>query len=956
MHPSRLIRVAAACVLSISGIAFSAASSLAQSTATPQARITAAIDSSSRTALAGSRSSQAIAANDVGAVPVSTKLTGMTLVFSRTPAQQADLDTLVAAQQNPSSPLYHQWLTPAQFGARFGVAASDIAATEAWLQQQGFTIDSVANSLDRIRFSGTAALVASAFGAPLHYFKSGTETHFAPANDLTVPTALASSVLAITNLSDYRPHSHVKLRGSQPNLTSGQTGNYFMSPLDVATIYDINAAYSAGYTGANQTIVIVGQSAVNASDITAFQSAIGLPAKVPTMVLMPGTGASAFSPGDESESDIDLEYSSSIAKGANIYFVYTGNGTNVGVFDALQYAIDNDLAPILSASYGGCETSLDTGSYNSLNGILSQAATQGQTFIVSAGDSGSTVCYANGDNSLTTAQQEALAVDFPASSQYATALGGTEFPTADLTSTYWKSANGSDVIGSALSYIPEEVWNDDLAAIQSTQSLSSGGGGTSTYTPRPSWQASFPGIPSGSFRLVPDISLDSSNYNAPYVLCSSDTTAWASEQDSSCTAGLRDSSSQDFTLAGGTSFAAPIFAGMVAIINQAKGYSSGQSVIAPELYALASNANTYSLDFHDVTSGTNACNAGSAYCGTGPGTTEYTATTGYDEASGLGSVDLYNLLNSWPASTSTLLATTTAVSPATLSPSAGGNDIITITVSSCSSCSPTPTGTVAISDNGTAVSGSPFTLSNGAYSYTYSSTATGTHTIIATYSGDSIYAASTGVTSLNVGNSSFTLSAPNLTVTAGSNGTTTLTLTPVNGYTGTVDFSVNIPSNLTPFCVTGTGLTVSGTAPVTETLTFYTSSSTIAACEAQASSRSGANGHFAVSHSTNLSSNHGAPPANSPWKSAPLPAAFAGLLIAGCFKRRSRLLRGSLALGALVLLSLSGLGLMGCGSSGSTAVGPSVNAPKGTYTLTLTGTDSANSALTSSVNFTVTIQ
>ena len=307
---SRLARVVAASVLFVSGIAFSSAASSAQSLAAPQTRITAPIDGSSRFTLTGSHSPRTAAASDIGAVSASTKLTGITLVFSRTPAQQTALDALVAAQQNPASPLYHQWLTPAQFGAQFGAAASDIAAVESWLQQQGFTVDSVSNSRDRIQFSGTAGLVESAFGAPLHYFKSSTETNFAPANDLTLPSALASSVLAVTNLSSFRPRSHIIARAPQvqPRFTSSETGSHFMTPLDVATVYDINAAYNAGFTGSGQTIAILGESAVSTTDLTNFQTALGLPNKLPTQVLVPGSGQSTLYSGDETESDIDLEY------------------------------------------------------------------------------------------------------------------------------------------------------------------------------------------------------------------------------------------------------------------------------------------------------------------------------------------------------------------------------------------------------------------------------------------------------------------------------------------------------------------------------------------------------------------------------------------------------------------------------------------------------------------------
>jgi subtilase family serine protease len=655
----------------------------------PVPRIASAIDSSSRVTLTGSRPLRALAANDVGVVPPGTQLQGMTLVFNRSAEQQTALDALIAAQQDPASPSYHQWLTPAQFGARFGMADADLAAAEAWLQQQGFSIDGVSNSRDRIRFTGTAAQAAAAFGTELHYYRAAgqTESHMAPATDISVPAALAPTLLGVANLSGFRPRSHL-VQGVHPNFTSSQTGNHFMTPGDVATIYDINAAYNAGFTGVGQTIAIVGQSAIYASDIAAFQSAAGLPSKVPTLLLYPGTGTSTVYSGDESESDLDVEYSGAIAKGATILFVYTGNG-NYGAFDALQYTIDNDLAPIVSSSYGTCEPALGQSEFNLLNAVLAQAATQGQTVISAAGDAGSSDCYGEYtpvSSAANTANNEQLSVDFPASSQYVTGLGGTEFPAADVAAaaspgtatTYWAATNGSDVVSSALSYIPEQVWNDDSSSV----GLASGGGGVSIYAPRPTWQSgTAPGVAAitGTFRLVPDIALDSSPENAPYAYCTSDTTSYATGQTHSCNSGFRDSTSGDLTVAGGTSFAAPIFAGMLAILNQEKGYTAGQGVINGTLYTLASTPATYSSAFHDITVSGNQCLAGTSYCSGAP-LTDYAAGTGYDQASGLGSVDLNNLIAAWPKNTTASGANfTLTASTVTTTNGTAANSTITVT-------------------------------------------------------------------------------------------------------------------------------------------------------------------------------------------------------------------------------------------------------------------------------------
>jgi subtilase family serine protease len=837
-------------------------------------RITSAIDNTSRVALTGSRPPRAVTANDIGVLSPETQLQGMMLVFNRTAAQQADLDALIAAQQDPSSPQYHQWLTPAQFGARFGVADSDLAAAQSWLQQQGFTVDGVANSRDRIHFSGTAAQVNSAFATSLHLYRAPgeTESHYAPSTELALPAALAPNVLGVTNLSSFRPTPrliHSTTKGAQPNFTSSTSGNHFITPGDIATIYDVNTVYASA-TGTGQSIAILGQSAIYSSDITNFLNAAGIAVRLPTLVLVPNTGASTVYKGDESESDLDVEWSSAVAKGAAVYFVYAG--ANGDVFDSsLEYAINNDIAPIISSSYGACEPALGSSYYSIFNTFLAQAATQGQTVIAAAGDSGSSDCYgeytsANGSNYVT--QNEQLAVDFPASSQYVTGLGGTEFPstyTVSGNNAYFAPQGSSDVISSALSYIPEQAWNDD----SSTNGIASGGGGVSIYTVRPNWQATtVPGITAvntalgnSTYRLVPDIALDSSPASAPLAYCTSDTSSWVTGQTGSCSSGFRDASSGDLTVAGGTSFAAPIFAGMLALINQSKGYVGGQGLINPALYTLASTPATYAAAFHDTTTGGNQCLAGSSYCNGTTTASSYLTATGYDLATGLGSIDLGKLVAAWPANTVTTnskftLAATTAT---------------------------TPTTTTAL---------------------------------------------------------------PN------PSGTSTITVTPIGGYTGTVQFRVFASANITGVCYSVPNATITGTAAVTSTVTITTNN---ASCSTSTVPL------VKGSSGTTLAETHPAP-THTPWKSAPL-AALAGLLCLVGFTRRKSL-RGSLALGLLLVLSLSGLGLAGCSNSSNvaapvttttTTTTTTVTTPTGTYALTVVGYNPTNSTIAATTSFNLTI-
>src|SRR5581483_8840728 len=454
---------------SVLGIAF-----LSSSAQQPSGRIARAINNGARITLAGSRAPRLQDATDLGRMNASTRLRGISLAFSRTAAQETALQKLIAEQQNPASPLYHKWLTPDEFGARFGLAPTDLAKVQVWLQQQGFKIDSIARSRNSIRFSGTAGQVESAFGTEMHNYRVGAEMHFSPVRDISIPAALAPVVLGVRNISTFsRPRPHV--RKPLARFTSSQSGNHFLTPKDVATIYDINnpdinAAAATGFNGAGQAIAVVGQSSVALSDIENFQTALGIPVKDPTLVLVPDSGNVEEFSGDEAESDLDLEYSSGVATGATVFFVYVGDDQTQSVWDSINYAVQTQIAPIISSSYGICETALTANDYSVLNGLMQQAAAQGQTIVAAAGDDGSTDC--SGVSGLTTAQQQALAVDFPASSQYVTGMGGSEFPTADVcavsttcttSSQYWQAANGSDVLGSALQYIPEQVWNDDAS-------------------------------------------------------------------------------------------------------------------------------------------------------------------------------------------------------------------------------------------------------------------------------------------------------------------------------------------------------------------------------------------------------------------------------------------------------------------------------------------------------------
>ncbi|HEY6414117.1 MAG TPA: protease pro-enzyme activation domain-containing protein [Edaphobacter sp.] len=901
----------------------------------------------------------------MGVVSPDTAVPGITLVFRRSDAQEAKLKELLAAQQNTASPLYHHWLSPETFAARFGVAEEDMAATESWLASRGFQVERVARSRDRITFSGTAAQVQAAFGADLHHYRKEGELHFAPASDLSLPAELASVTAAVLHLSDFRPKPNVKAVETRPrpDYTTVSTQAHYLTPADVETMYNLTALTSNFFDGTGQELAVVGQSYVDTStnsSVSTFQRYFGVSNQV-NAVLVPGSGVKAISPGDEGESEIDLEYSSAIAPKASIFLVYVGANQNYSVFDSLTYAIIENIAPVVSISYDACETALSQSELGQNNALFEEASAQGQTLVAAAGDSGSTACapYTSAEG-ITSAQQQALAVSFPASSPNVTGIGGTQMAAGAFgagANSYWASANVTDLTNSLLSYVPEVAWNEDSAAY----GIAAGGGGTSTYFPRPAWQSGVPGINSGAYRLLPDLALQSSIASPGFILCSEDSTLIGS-QTSSCTNGFQGSSNQ-YTTAGGTSFAAPVFAGFLAILNQEQ-QVAGQGNINPVLYGLAANPTTYAAAFHDIISGTNACLPSVATCSTA-GESRYAATPGYDMATGLGSVDFKALTAAWPSSSSTNLqptyVTLVANNP---TPAPGEDDLIQINVGPVYLPNHTyapagPTGNVSISVDGSVVNPS-LALSTSAPNRTGTYTlitpaTTGSHLIAVTYPGDATHSSSTATAIVTVGNvlasGGMSLAAGNLTIANGGTGSTQVTVTPSGGYNGNVVWSLSATSNTANTALTACYLIDS--LPVSNTSTTKLTIGIGTACNSPLPAE---RANFR-SLGQRASTGDGTPAGRC---NRPATAMYASLLICGLLVGRRHRIRLQLLL-AIAFLTVTSLSLTGCGgggnNTGTPTTGTSTPPPSSTtYNLTLTAKDSVNASITASTTFTLTVK
>ena len=757
--------------------------------------------------LKGNVNAFARAENDRGQLAPETRIQGVRLMLGLSAEQEASLSQLLEEQRDPSSPEYHRWLTPEEYGERFGASENDLAQLVAWLGSHGLTVDEIARGRNWVAFSGTARQLGIAFRTELRHYEADGETHFANADEPAIPVAVGDLVTSIRGLDDFRPRPFRSRRFTPDYTTSG--GAHYLSPDDLATIYDIKALYNAGFNGAGQKLVIVGQTDISLSDIRAFRSMFGLPAQDPQVVL---TGADpGVSSNDQVEAHLDVEWSGAIARNATIIYVNSQN-----VFNSVLYAINQNLAPVISMSYGACEFS-GAGSYRSW---AQQANAQGITWMTSSGDSGAAGCDWNA-----TVAKNGPVVDFPADIPEVTAVGGTEFN--ENASTGWNSSNTS-TYGSATGYIPEKGWNDTPMGY----GLAASGGGVSTVFAKPWWQAGT-GVPADGARDVPDISLSASGSHDGYLIYSGGSLG----------------------AVGGTSCSSPAFAGIVALLNQylvTKGAQSkpGLGNINPALYSLAQGT---SGAIHDVTVGDNIvpCASGSTGCKTG--SFGYKAGVGYDMVTGLGSVDAYKLVTSWanlPAAVGTTM--TLAASPTSLASSATTQ--LTATVTPVSGTNP-PTGNVTFSAGSTSLGSAAVTASGSkgvaTLSVKGSSLVTGSNTVTATYGATGNFANATAtatitVTAAAVATTTTVVANPASMVSTAST-QLTATVKPASGSTaptGSVTFTLG-STNLGSATLSASGS--SGVAALTvKGSSLATGSNTITATYAGATGFSTSSGTVAV--------------------------------------------------------------------------------------------------------------
>lgn len=989
-------------------------------------RIAGAISSGSGVTLQNSLNRQAQAKYDQGPVNPSLKLSHLTLVTTPSPAQEKALQELLVQQQDRSSRNYHKWLTPAQYGERFGLSANDMSRITAWLKSQGFTIMSIAGGRNQVSFSGTAAQVESAFKTEIHSYNVNGEQHFANATPLTVPSALNGIVTGVIGVHNFRMHALNQFHMSPGAMGSGPISsgfkmranyydanlgfNNFLGPGDVAVMYDINGLYngSPAIDGTGETIAIVGQTDIFLEDINDFRSGFGLtPISASNCTLsasgiitkcndplfqyvLVGSDPGSPSSDDLPEADLDVEWSGAIAPGAQVFYINSPEGN--GVIDSLNYALNPPSgtaipATVVSMSYGLCEFN---NGFN-VDGVLQQGLSEGVTIMAASGDAGSASCDRTPPND-TPPYDGAVGgqgVSYPASSPYMVAVGGTAISIADDEdpNQYWNQSNTNMVsMNSANAPIPEIPWNDDEAFAQLCTSISDpsgnafcnpspgvlvttaqtaqedywisagGGGASNCFTgnssnictggePQPSYQSGLSltvtNIPSPATRWVPDVSFLASPNFPGYIICTQLSELGLSGSGSSCNSSAGGSSNISSALElseppifGGTSVASPVFAGMVALLNEslAGASSPGLGDIHPMLYQLAAaNATTPNGVFNPVITGDNyvycqgntptgqpasvLCpNTGANAGRIGFSATDYDSTTKYNLVAGLGSVNANALATAWSG--------TRATTSVTLTPSATQIALGTIVTLTAVVTPASATGNVTFTSGSTSLGTVALAQVSGAAQAQLATTALpigSPDNVTATFNGNSGLGSSTSNTAQITVTSPFTLTstATSYPVTPGQQAQVTVNIAPnpTTGFTGNVTFTCSDPAPES-ICTGPSGPVAVNNASTPANFTITTTAATTSSLRSPFDHRSGSRTFYALF----------------------LPGLL-GIMLT--FGSRKHGVAGMRMLGMILVLGLSTAWMSSCGgSSNNTQNNPGT--PAGNYTITITATTSGS--------------
>ena len=652
--------------------------------------ITIEVDENRRVVLRGNTRPEARPENDRGRVPDEFRLEHMLLQLRRPPELQQEFDAYVEGLTQGKSPNFHQWLAPGAVGERYGLSEFDLRRIERWLESHRIRVNFVYPNRVVMDISANAHEMREAFRVEIHNLEVRGEKHFANMNDPEIPEALAPAIVGIVSIHDFKPHPMFRPR-VRPAFTD-LNGDYAVVPADLAVIYNENPLFSQGITGAGQTIVVAEDSdpynapsgTVNPADWLSFVNEFKLAGYGGSVTVtnpnVSGQPVNCTDPstvtGTDPEVSLDMEYATAAAPGAAIIVAACADTmTTFGGLIAIQNIIASDPHPfIISLSYGECEPALGAAANAMYNSAYQTAASEGISVFVAAGDQSGASCDASSE-SPQPPSSNGITVSGFASTPYNVAVGGTDFgdTAAGTNATYWSQSN-SPALQSAKSYVPEIPWNDSCGSIVLViyadtilgtdenppygpsgfcnndgfgfQTIDGGSGGPSACAtgapamatpgqvsgtcagyPKPAWQSGLFGNPNDGVRDIPDVSLFAATgtWLHYYIFCDSNPVYMQP-----CT-GTPNPPTNSWSGAGGTSFAAPIWAGFQALVNQRTAATTilptpGQGnpnvvfyTIAKTEYGAGGNANCNSSTqplprrgvdtscvFYDVTQGDNS--------------------------------------------------------------------------------------------------------------------------------------------------------------------------------------------------------------------------------------------------------------------------------------------------------------------------------------------------------------
>ncbi|KJV36111.1 hypothetical protein VI08_06455 [Luteibacter yeojuensis] len=581
-----------------------------------------------------------------GDVPDTMRVMHLQVVLKPSDDQLARLETLVAAQHDPASPTFHHWLTPEQYGKRFGLADSDIDAVRAWLVSEGFTVHAVYPNKTQIDFSGDAGLVRKAFRAPLRVYADGAAKHIANANDIAVPAALSPVIAGVLGLHDFHPvPQHLKARvldgapgapgarlrptdasraamAASPMAVTFESGTRGLVPDDLIKMYGADGLRAQGITGKGVTIAVVEDNDMVPADWSNFTKQFHLDGYGGTFTqfqpqvdgmanCLDGNAVSGIQADDE-ETLLDAEWATAMAPGAHIEVATCADADAAGkpvndnffggVYMAASNLVNGSARPdIISASYGFGEHDVDAASKTAFDLMWAQADAEGIAVFVSTGDSGANASW-NG----AVIRGYGINANAVATSPHVTAVGGTD--TADVldgtTAKYFSRKAGPNY-GTLTGYVPEIPWNQSCGNEVAAATQFGGFPGAVAFCKylikydQQGWYVTSEGASGGPSivdgkpawqRIVHGAAKDQSRDIPDVALFAGSygehTYAVVCTAQYPCTPGF----TTPIEVTGGTSLSSPLFAGLQALVEQGlakRGVPSRQGNAAPTLYALA---------------------------------------------------------------------------------------------------------------------------------------------------------------------------------------------------------------------------------------------------------------------------------------------------------------------------------------------------------------------------------